>query len=327
MPVQKPAIRLIATLAVLITLLFAAGIQAAAADNVLHSFNNNGMDGNNPYAGLIFDAAGNLYGTTSGGGTSSDGTVFELTPAAGGTWTEKVLHSFNQNGTDGYEPFAGLIFDAAGNLYGTTFAGGTYDLGTVFELTPAAGGTWTEKVLWSFGNGTDGHKLYAGLIFDAAGNLYGTTVGGGTPDLGTVFELTPAAGGTWTEKVLYNFGGGTDGTAPYGGLIFDAAGNLYGTTSQGGTSNLGTAFELTPAGGGTWTEKVLHTFGSGTDGVDLVAGLIFDGAGNLYGMTLRGGTYALGTAFELTPAAGRPGRRRCCIASATARTGPIPKPG
>jgi uncharacterized repeat protein (TIGR03803 family) len=297
-------IGLMATLAIFAAILFVTSTGAAAEEKVLHSFNSNGTDGIHPQAGLIFDAAGNLYGTTSQGGSSSAGMVFELTPAGGGTWTEKVLYSFH-GGADGSSPRAGLIFDAAGNLYGTTYNGGTSFAGTVFELTPAGGGTWTEKVLLSFGNDVDGSNPQGELIFDGAGNLYATTKNGGGPnDAGTVFELTPGAGGTWTEKVLWSFGTGTDGSDPFGGLIFDAAGNLYGTTSLGGTSHSGIAFELTPAGGGTWTEKVLHTFGSGTDGVNPQAGLTFDGAGNLYGTTNGGGTYNHGTVFELMPAGG-----------------------
>jgi uncharacterized repeat protein (TIGR03803 family) len=202
----------------------------AATETVLHSFHPEIPDGVYLYAGLIFDHAGNLYGTTQQGGTYGFGTVFELTSRAGGGWTENVLYSFGANGTDGVEPYAGLIFDDAGNLYGTTFVGGTYNGGTVFELTPQAGGGWTEKVLHSFGNGTDGFQPYAGLIFDGTGNLYGTTYGGA----GAVFELTPQAGGGWTEKVLHRFNSnGTDGYLPLGGLILDAAGNLYGTTQHG----------------------------------------------------------------------------------------------
>jgi len=208
-----------------------------------------------------------------------------------------VLHNFS-GGADGIAPRAGLILDAAGNLYGTTDNGGTYNQGTVFELTPAAGGTWTEKVLNSFGSGTDGVRPRGVLIFDAAGNLYGTTYGD-PYNQGTVFELTPAARGTWTEKVLHTFGSGSDGTFPAAGLVLDAAGNLYGTTYEGGTYGLGTAFELTPAGGGTWTEKVLHHFGNGTDGVYPLASLIFDAAGNLYGTTSYGGSYGGGTVFRL----------------------------
>src|ERR1017187_9485491 len=293
MRVKRRSIQLMATLAIFIVILFATSTRATADDKVLHSFVSDGADGNNPYAGLIFDAAGNLYGTTSGGGTSGVGTVFELTPAAGGTWTEKVLHNFSND--EGTTPLAGLIFDAAGNLYGTTSRGGN-DYGTVFELTPAAGGTWTEKVLHNFDN-TDGAYPQAGLISDIAGNLYGTTPNGGTDGLGTVFELTPAGGGTWTEQVLLNFNS-TDGANPYGGLIFDAAGNLYGMTFNGGTFNYGTLFELTPAGGGTWTERVAHNFGSGTDGFSPQASLVLDGAGNLYGTTFYGGSYGGGTVFR-----------------------------
>ena len=305
MRVKSRSIQVLATLAIFTAVLFLSSTRAAADDKVLHSFANNPTDGSNPFSGLIFDGAGNLYGTTSSGGsTGVGGTVFELSPGAGGTWTEQVLHSFG-SGTDGKRPLAGVIFDAAGNLYGTTNLGGTSASGTVFELTPAGGGTWTEKVLWSFGTGTDGNGPQAGLIFDAAGNLYGTTFQGGTYTYGTVFELSPGAGGTWTEKVLHSFDqNGTDGAFPAAALIFDAAGNLYGTTSGGGTSNAGTVFELTPAGGGSWTEKVLHNFGSGTDGSYPQAGLVFDAAGNLYGTTYEGGTYGLGTAFELTPAGG-----------------------
>ena len=169
-------------------------------ETVLYSFcaQTNCTDGELPSPGLIFDAAGDLYGTTADGGTFGVGTVFELTPTAGGGWTEQALHSFNNNGTDGYWPYASLIFDAAGNLYGTTGSGGTNDYGTGFELTPAAGGSWTENVLHSFNNnGADGFNPGAGLILDAAGNLYGTTTSGGTGSncvwegCGTVFELTP----------------------------------------------------------------------------------------------------------------------------------------
>src|ERR1017187_3297435 len=174
MRVKRPSIRLMATLTIFTAILFVTSTWAAAEEKVLRNFNADGIDGENPYAGLIFDAAGNLYGTTSDGGTSNSGTLFELTPAAGGTWTEKVLHSFS-GGADGTHPYAGLIFDAAGNLYGTTDLGGAYGYGTVFELTPGAGGTWTEKVLHNFNNGTDGQISYGGLIFDAAGNLYGPT--------------------------------------------------------------------------------------------------------------------------------------------------------
>src|ERR1017187_704147 len=294
------SIGLRAVLAIIAATLFVTSTWATAQEKVLHNFNNNGTDGVSPQAGLIVDGAGNSDGPTRGGGPFQHGKVFELTPAAGGGWTETVLHSFNNNGTDGYEPLAGLIFDAAGNLYGTTYVGGSYGYGTAFELTPAGGGTWNEKVLYSFASGSTAFYLTSGLIFDGAGNLYGTTLGG---QGGSVFELTPTAGGGWTEKVLHSFGNGTDGEDPQAGLIFDAAGNLYGTTIAGGTYGGGTAFELTPAAGGGWTEQVLLNF-DGTDGQHPYGALIFDAAGNLYGTTSYGGTYDYGTVFELTPAAG-----------------------
>jgi len=280
-------------------------------EQVLHNFNNDGTDGFLPYAGLILDAEGNLYGTTVLGGTYGPGTVFELSPTAGGGWTEQVLYSFcpQTNCPDGSIPYAGLVFDAAGNLYGTAEEGGTYGYGTVFKLSP--GNPWTETVLYSFcaqTNCTDGGLPDAGLIFDAAGNLYGTTrsggdYGGGDAGPGTVFELTAAG----TETVLHSFGYfPTDGLFPYAGLTFDTAGNLYSTTIAGGSHLYGTVFKLTPAGGGIWTEQVLHSFSNnGTDGFNPSAGLIFDAAGNLYSTTSEGGAYNYaGTVFELSPAGG-----------------------
>jgi uncharacterized repeat protein (TIGR03803 family) len=312
-----------------ITTAASAPLSAAIKEEVLHSFGN-GKDGQNPYAALIFDASGNLFGTTHYGGSGTCkinggvgcGTVFELTPKAGGGWTEKILHSFEDNGKDGTNPYASsLIFDASGNLFGATVFGGAgtacggYGCGTVFELTPKAGGGWTEKILYSFkDNGKDGTNPYGSLIFDASGNLYGTTGYGGVHGLnwGTVFELTPKAGGGWTEKVLHSFGMGNDTVYPNPGLILDASGNLYGTTWEGGTNGYGTVFELTPKAGGGWTEKILHSFGKVEDGQNPYDNsLIFDASGNLYGTTFGGGAestgcndYGCGTVFELTPKAG-----------------------
>jgi len=277
-------------------------------EKVLHDFNNNGKDGFYPGSNLVFDAAGNLYGTTELGGTFQYGTVFELAPRAGGGWTEKVLHSFNANGKDGFYPVTSLILDAAGNLYGVAIDGGTYGNGAVFELTPKAGGGWTEKVAFSFeASGMGGQGPTFGLVFDAAGNLFGATFMGGAHGGGTVFELTPKAGGGWTEKVLHSFNNnGKDGWSPNGGLILDAAGNLYGTTSEGGADNSGTVFELTPYASGAWAEKLLHSFNdNGMDGYFTTAGLIFDATGNLYGTTYDGGSGTVcaggcGTVFEVT---------------------------
>jgi uncharacterized repeat protein (TIGR03803 family) len=216
---------------------------------VLHNFQSNFRDGFNPDAGLIFDGSGNLYGTTFYGGPTGGGTVFELTPKAGGGWTEKILHSFGGKG-DGSEPRAGLIFDGSGNLYGTTSSGGSDGYGAVFELTPKAGGGWTEKLLHSFiVNGkNDGNSPVSGLVLDSSGNLYGTTQYGGTYYVGTVFELTPKAGGGWTEKIVHNFDSNNhkDGYSPVAGLIIDATGNLFGTTYSGGTYGYGTVFGIKP---------------------------------------------------------------------------------
>ena len=275
-----------------------------ATESVLHNFNDNDKDGYNPIAGLIFDASGNLYGTTKEGGAFGLGTVFELTPKAGGGWTETVLHNFNGNGEDGAYPVASMILDASGNLYGTTLEYGVFGLGTVFELTPQTGGGWKEKVLLSF-NDHGGAYPAASLILDASGNLYGTTYEGGAFGVGTVFELTPKTGGGWKEKVLHDFNNnGKDGSYPEAGLIFDDTGNLYGTTYGGGAYNVGALFGLTPKASGGWAEKILHNFNdSGKDGAYPVAGLIVDTSGNLYGTTY-GGAFGLGTAFELTPNAG-----------------------
>jgi uncharacterized repeat protein (TIGR03803 family) len=281
------------------------------AEKVLHSFGGF-RDGGTPDAGLVSDASGNLYGTTSTGGAQggSYGTVFELMPKLGGGWTEQILHSFVPDRGDGAYPGAGLIFDTAGNLYSTTASGGVYGYGTVFELTPQAGGGWTETILHSFplNQSNDGFSPGTGLTFDAIGNICGTTSVGGSgtcladeffTGCGTVFELARQAG--WTESVLYSFNNnGSDGTYPSSGLIFDAAGNLYAATSYGGNgrcllasyAGCGTVFELIHQGGGNWTETVLHSF-NGRDGYR-PGDLIFDGAGNLYGTTSFGG--ATGTA-------------------------------
>jgi uncharacterized repeat protein (TIGR03803 family) len=240
------------------------------------------------------------------------GTVFELSPTSSGSWTETVLYNFSGTGSDGLAPEAGLVFDALGNLYGTTVEGGDYGFGTVFELSPLLGGGWSETTLHSFNlNGTDGVKPYAGLTFDAAGNLYGTTADGGdgtgcTYNCGIVFKLTPSEGGTWAETILHSFtGSGTGGYAPVSsGVIFDSIGNLYGTTSLGGTYGGGTAFELSPTKGGAWEVKWLHGFGGNyDDGWAPITGVIFDTYGNLYGTTVGAGTVG-GTVFELSPATG-----------------------
>ena len=277
-------------------------------------------DGANPFAGLIFDPAGNLYGTTEWGGNSAlcsgagCGVVFELMPKQDGSWAEKVLHEFTA--TDGANPLAGLIFDQAGNLYGTTYSGGAgpcdpYGCGVVFQLAPNSDGSWQENVLYSFcpTDCGDGAFPSAGLIFDATGSLYGTTGGGGEfgGGGGTVFQLTPNGKGSWTESVLYSFcvvSSCRDGRYPYGGVVFDQTGNLYGTTRAGGANINGAVFQLTPNQDGSWNETVLHsslTSKNGLDGSDPYGGLIFDQTGNLYGTMAGGGADGWGVVFKLAP--------------------------
>jgi uncharacterized repeat protein (TIGR03803 family) len=279
-----------------------------ASEKVLHNFGSSHTDGQSPVAGVVFDSAGNMYGTTMAGGSKNMGTVFETSPTGSGGWTTALLYSFGQSGSDGQNPEAGLIFDASGNLYGTTYAGGSAGGGTVFELSPNGSGGWTEKVLHNFGiSQSDGQNAQACLVFDSAGNLYGTTVNGGTQSEGTVFELLPNGSGGYTEKVLHNFFLTTnDGENPEAGLVFDSAGNLYGTTFSGGSAGHGTVFELVSNGTGGFTEKVLHNFfvnGDDDDGSNPQAGVIFDTAGNIYGTTKGGGSefFGAGAVYELTP--------------------------
>jgi uncharacterized repeat protein (TIGR03803 family) len=274
--------------------------KGAWTETILHSFANNGTDGYRPYASLVMDGDGNLYGTTNEGGSYGWGAVFELAPQEGGGWTETILHSFNRNGTDGTYPYAGLILDGAGDLYGTTSSGGANGVGTVFELVLTSG-IYTEDILYNFkANDEDGNEPFSWLIFDAAGNLYGTATNGGALGGGTVFELTFTSG-RWKENTLYDFNT-SDGNSytPYAGLIFDGDGNLYGTTLNGG-AGYGAVFELTPtAGGSLWTETILHTFDdNGKDGTTSYGGVVLDSAGNLYGDTMSGGGNGKGVVFKL----------------------------
>jgi uncharacterized repeat protein (TIGR03803 family) len=281
---------------------------AADKEQVLYSFDFD--NGSRPYAALIFDVAGNLYGTTAGGGDDGNGsgTVFQLKRGVGNTWTETVLHSFT-SGAGGNYPTGGLAFDGAGNLYGTTQIGGAYGsacggqgCGTVFQLVPGANGEWTEHVLHSFGGTNDGQAPFAGLIFDQAGHLYGTTLQGGAYGYGTVFRLARGKSGKWIEKVLHSFNQ-SDGNGPVGGVTLDSAGSLYGTTYYGGAHNYGAIFQLSDKSG-KWVEKLLHSFNE-NDGAYPDAGLVFDGQGELYGTTHYGGTmgqgceYGCGTVFQL----------------------------
>jgi uncharacterized repeat protein (TIGR03803 family) len=264
-------------------------------------FEFNGKDeGGNPRAGLAMDAAGNLYGTTTQDGAFGDGTVFELSPLPNGTWTLTTILAFD--GENGAVPQAHLIFDTAGNLYGTTIQGGdsacNQGCGTVFELSPTADGTWKQTTLFEF-NDKDGVGPYCPLVFDAAGNLYGTTVGGGEFGDGTVFELSPTSNGVWRRTTLFAFDG-SDGAAPQGGLVLDTAGNLYGTTGGAGqTFHPGTVFQLSLESNGTWKLTTILAFDI-RNGSTPNAGLVFDPAGNLYG-NANDGSFGEGIVYRLSP--------------------------
>ena len=281
------AIRAVLALAVFSMLLFVATRPAQAqTETVLYTFTG-GSDGGGPLPGLTSDGAGNFYATTKFGGDWGYGTVYELSPNRSGGWNQTVLYSFT-GGADGGTPyFSNVIFDRVGNLYGTTFAGGAYGYGVVFELSPA-GTSWTETVLYTFTGGADGANPENGLIMDAAGKLYGKTLNLGEND-GVVFELSPS-GGDWTERAIYTVPG-----ASYAGLAMDAAGNIYGTTAS-------TVFELSPNGTGGWNPAVIHTFaGAPTDGYIPEGTPVLDQDGNLYGTTYEGGATNYGTVYMLSP--------------------------
>jgi uncharacterized repeat protein (TIGR03803 family) len=292
-----------------VAMLLTTATAIAQTDKFLHSFDYNPptlYDGKQPEASLVMDAAGNLYGTTTTGGKQGWGTVFELSPRSSGGWSERILHNFNNNGFDGTKPFANVILDAAGNLYGTTSSGGFSGAGIVFELVRGSGNAWTEKILYTFRGlgGHDGAFPFGGVIFDAAGNLFGTTLSGGkTSNGGTAFELTPTTSGPWTETILFSFTG-QGGSRPMGNLIFDSAGNLYGMTEVGGAAALGNVYELSPSSG-SWSETVLYAFQSnGVDPQYPAAGLVMDSAGNLYGTAVNGGQFSGGAVFELSNSGG-----------------------
>ena len=285
-----------------LALLTTSSAPAATEFRVLHSFHCN-PSSCYPSGGLAFDAGGELYGTTFGGG-NSNATIFRLTPSAGDRWTYSLLYTLTIN--QGSALMAGVALDPAGNLYGTADYGGAHDVGSVFELSPdpTVAEGWTLHVLHSFLNShADGQGPWDKVILDKAGNVYGTTRDGGAEGAagGVVFELTPGTGGEWAEKILYGFPANRDGCCSQAELIFDEAGNLYGTAvSDGGPPcYCGVVFELRHTSTG-WKEAVLHRF-QGPDGGYPITGLVFDAKGNLYGTTQVGGANGEGTVFQLTP--------------------------
>jgi uncharacterized repeat protein (TIGR03803 family) len=261
-------------------------VDVDGKETVLYSFKGQ-ADGENPYAGVIRGKKDYLYGATLYSQLNvSYGTLFKISPKG----VHTVLYSFT-GGVDGADPYGeNLIFDKAGNLYGTGYSGGTFEAGVVFEYSAAG----TESVLYSFTGGSDGSRPYAGVVEDKLGNFYGTTLQGGAFGLGIVYKLTPSG----TETVLHSFAGGSDGETPLGGVILDSKGNLYGTTTYGGSSNAGTVFKISASGAYT----ILYTFTGGADGNQPSAiSLARDKAGNLYGTTSTGGANNGGTVFEVAP--------------------------
>jgi uncharacterized repeat protein (TIGR03803 family) len=282
-------------------------------------------DGAQPASGLVSDGAGNFYGTTLGGGLATCGfsapfcgTVFKVTLGQDGSWKESVIYKF-KGGSDGAAPSGTLVFDSAGALYGTTVTGGNDQVcsgegcGTVFKLSPHQNGGWTETVLYRFLGSLDVQQPGSGVAFDKVGNLYGAAGGGCIEECnGTIFKLAPNDNGTWTESILYTFMGGTDGGFP-SALVLDNAGNLYGTSASGGTINspcgCGTVFQLSPSNNGSWKKSVLYSFNDGLDGGSPSSGLALDSAGNFFGETYDGGSFACpesgcGVVYALTPESG-----------------------
>lgn len=294
---------------------------AAPKEKVLYSFKY--VDGWGPLTNLVQDTAGNLYGGFADGGIGHTkrhpgyGTIFELSPPAPGQtkWTEQTNFEFSGDAT-GCVPYGGVILGPGGVLYGTTAQCSS----NVFELSPPAnGGPWKQTVLHTFAGGADGQAPGAPLLLGKGGVLYGTTSGGGSHSLGTVFELMPPQPGQtqWSEAILYSFAGGNDGSTPIAPVIADDSGALYGTTLLGGgcvqeTSGCGTVFMLTPpsAGQTAWTETVLHAFTGGADGGNPSGGLYRNTSGDLFGNTSTGGQLpcaetvnGCGTTYLLTPPA------------------------
>jgi uncharacterized repeat protein (TIGR03803 family) len=270
------------------------------SQSVIHAFTG-GNDGSGPGSPVAIDNHGNVYGTTPTGGSKSNGVVYEIKPAANGGWNFAVIHAFT-GGNDGLGGSASrFLIDGTGNLYNVSTVGGAKGFGNVYELSPNAG-KWTFTTLYSFQDQPDGASPYGGVIFDQAGNLYGTTYYAGANDLGTVYKLTRNQG-SWSETVLYSFKGGSDGNSPISTLAADAQGNLYGTTSDGGAAacGCGTIFRLSHGSGGTWAESVAYRFPGSPKPGFAYNGMVSDGKGSFYGTTVHGGATNDGAIYKFTP--------------------------
>jgi uncharacterized repeat protein (TIGR03803 family) len=268
---------------------------------VLYSFTG-GADGGEPYKGVTLDSHGNLYGTTvtggSGGCEGGCGVVYKLTHTQG-RWNQSVIYSFT-GGSDGSGPGSPVVFDQQGNLFGATPTGGANGLGTIYQMRPRSDGTWKLAVAHTFTGGNDGSGGSAGrLLFDSQGDIYGVATSGGAHGSGTAYQLSSVQQGRWRLKTLYAFKGQPDAGFPYGGLISDSAGNLYGTTYYDGKNDIGAIYELSQVDG-KWQERVLHNFKGGLDGKRSISTMVSDATGNLYGTTIDGGSACdCGTIFKL----------------------------
>ena len=264
---------------------------------VIYAFTG-GDDGSGPGARVTVDRSGNVYGMTPTGGTYGAGTIYKLQPNAG-SYTFQVIHTFT-GGNDGSSGSAGRMLLEHGRLYGAATTGGMYGSGVVFQLTPTTVGEWDFRTLYSFHGQPDGSFPYGALLRASSGKIYGTTYYGGQNGIGAVYELSPRSVGEWNERMIYSFQTGSDGNSPISNLVSDAAGNLYGTTSEGGLG-IGTIFKLAPAGGGRWTESVVHSFAGSPDGGFSYNGMVVDPFGNFYGATVHGGTNDDGSVYQFTP--------------------------
>ncbi|HEX8814377.1 MAG TPA: choice-of-anchor tandem repeat GloVer-containing protein [Terriglobales bacterium] len=268
-------------------------------ERILHPFHGT-SDGFGCF-GLSFNLRGRLFGTTYAGGKHDDGIVFELIESQG-KWRDVPIYDFAGGSKDGSSPSDALTFGPNGEIYGTTYEGGPHLTGTVFKMEHTASG-WQEMPIYifgglPFGKSSDGTNPVAGVVMDEFGNLYGTADYGGASGVGTVYKLSSNGKGGWTEHILHVFSDGKDGGHP-SGLIRDAAGNLYGTTSGHNTN--GSVYKMSPGADGKWTFTVLHDFTGGDDGGDPSGQLVMDSAGNLYGATNLGGKDGLGVVFEIEP--------------------------
>jgi uncharacterized repeat protein (TIGR03803 family) len=255
-----------------------------------------GDDGSGPGARLTVDRAGNVYGMAPTGGAYGLGTIYKIRQGQGGAWALKVIHAFT-GGADGGTGSAGRMILRNGHLYGAATTGGTYGSGVIFELTPSGADF---RTIYSFRGQPDGSFPYGALLFDASGNIYGTTYYGGTNNIGAVYKLSRRPVGEWNENVLYSFQDPPDGNSPISNLVFDGAGNLYGTTSEGGLGS-GTIFKLSPVSDGQWTESVVHLFQGPPDGAFAYNGMVVDRFGNFYGATVHGGDDDDGSVYKFTP--------------------------